>query len=1154
MKRLFLIVFTIFICNNFYSQELPEIIPPSPTAYELGKYGQIPVGMFTGTPNVSIPLYVFKTKNLSVPISLSYNSNGIKVDQQSTNVGLGWSLNVNGVVTRIVRDEPDEENNILFPEDEIKTYGTMSPMALDFFYLAGNDSEADTEPDIFMYNFDGYSGKFIFDNNKKIIQIPHNNLKIEMFTEGEIVAFKITTPNGIEYYFIDQEINRHRLEGNQQYPPGKPVVTSWYLNKIAHPLGDEIYFNYGSEGYNYISNEYQNLTVPTSLYQETCSGSFSGGPVVSDFKSHLYVIGKKLTSISSNSPINGTVTFTSNNNNPEVSGLSLIEDILIKDEQLNLKESFNFNYLYTLNKRVFLEKVTFKDPEKYYAFNYEDPSNLVARLSKSQDHWGYYNGKNNQYYFPNSNTLELQQGHYLMNYYNIGSDKTADPNYSVKGLLKEIHYPTKGYTAFEYEGNSYYGTEKIYPPLIEVNLSVESDNDTPGQVVDSQVISNVKFDQDVELFKSVEFNSYVCEEFLNTNHNVATIKVINLTDPTKTNLFYQKSRGGNIGLGNSFNITPENDYPNTFLELKANNDYEISIKLIRTCNIAFLSLNYYSGFITVTPINKNSGGLRIKRVKNYDTANNQVELNRYYYSKKETPAVSSGEEGMPAYYLSKRTDRILCSGGVVSTIEQTYDVMNSNSLRPLYNASGNSNSYYKYVTVSHGGDDFENGGEEHEFFIEDDIQGNPLIGDVIQSAPWSNYGWNNGLEKKNTIFKKDNSNIVVLNELTNTYKQDSRYFEEVLGYAVQKKFDLILGADITYDCKLEDLTKTYKEYNCSANHNHNWTYSLILGHQICIAFGANNTYTIFSHRCNGKQVGTIITYPDQLENLDVLEYKTFSFWHYLESTIQKQYDSNGLNPVTSTTNYFYDNPNHLQLTRSESTNSKGELIKTKTYFPNDKDQLIGLTTESYTAIDSLIQQHRIAEPIQTEAYKIDNSVETLLSTQRTNYKDWGLNQVGTANILLPEIILTAKGTASLEDKIIFHSYYANGNGKEVSKKDGPHIVYIWGYQEQYPVAKVENATYADVSSFVSNIQTKSNLDVDAATEQTLRISLASLRTALPNSQVTTYTYDPLVGVTSITDPKGQTIYYHYNAFNRLEYVLDKDGKVISKNEYHYKSQ
>ncbi|MCZ4319218.1 RHS repeat protein [Aequorivita viscosa] len=54
--------------------------------------------------------------------------------------------------------------------------------------------------------------------------------------------------------------------------------------------------------------------------------------------------------------------------------------------------------------------------------------------------------------------------------------------------------------------------------------------------------------------------------------------------------------------------------------------------------------------------------------------------------------------------------------------------------------------------------------------------------------------------------------------------------------------------------------------------------------------------------------------------------------------------------------------------------------------------------------------------------------------------------------------------------------------------------------------------------------------------------------------MTTYTYDPLYGVKTITDPKGDAITYHYDTLGRLEYVTDKDGKRLSENEYNYRPQ
>ena len=153
-------------------------------------------------------------------------------------------------------------------------------------------------------------------------------------------------------------------------------------------------------------------------------------------------------------------------------------------------------------------------------------------------------------------------------------------------------------------------------------------------------------------------------------------------------------------------------------------------------------------------------------------------------------------------------------------------------------------------------------------------------------------------------------------------------------------------------------------------------------------------------------------------------------------------------------------------------------------------------------------------------------------------------------------VVTSKTTDAFEDRLIYHGYYDNGNIKEVSKEDGTHIVYIWGYDQTLPVAKIENATFADIPTSVYNdIIAASNADTSVSAENTLRTHLETLRNHanLSNALVTTITYDPLVGVTSVTDPRGESVFYYYDTMNRLDYVKDAYGKILSKNEYHYKN-
>src|SRR5690606_13612900 len=94
-KLLFFIITLVFIQARSQSNqnfEIPEIKPPSIDTYNLGKYGNIPIGLFTGSQNINIPLVNMSVDGLNVPISLLYNSSGVKVDDLNGNIGLGWTL------------------------------------------------------------------------------------------------------------------------------------------------------------------------------------------------------------------------------------------------------------------------------------------------------------------------------------------------------------------------------------------------------------------------------------------------------------------------------------------------------------------------------------------------------------------------------------------------------------------------------------------------------------------------------------------------------------------------------------------------------------------------------------------------------------------------------------------------------------------------------------------------------------------------------------------------------------------------------------------------------------------------------------------------------------------------------------------------------
>lgn len=94
--------------SNLYS------VPQTPISASLGKYGECPVSYFTGKPNISIPIYNFKSRSLTLPITLDYDAGGVLVNCLPGWAGQNWTLNAGGVVTRTIKGRPDEYE---FPEN-----------------------------------------------------------------------------------------------------------------------------------------------------------------------------------------------------------------------------------------------------------------------------------------------------------------------------------------------------------------------------------------------------------------------------------------------------------------------------------------------------------------------------------------------------------------------------------------------------------------------------------------------------------------------------------------------------------------------------------------------------------------------------------------------------------------------------------------------------------------------------------------------------------------------------------------------------------------------------------------------------------------------------------------------------------------------------
>lgn len=265
-------------------------------------------------------------------------------------------------------------------------------------------------------------------------------------------------------------------------------------------------------------------------------------------------------------------------------------------------------------------------------------------------------------------------------------------------------------------------------------------------------------------------------------------------------------------------------------------------------------------------------------------------------------------------------------------------------------------------------------------------------------------------------------------------------------------------------------------------------------------------------------------------------YSFVSEW-YLPSSVQTTvttYAGGSPTTMTSLQELLYNN--QYQVTTQRNQNSKGEITSVNLKYPHD--------FSAVAPYNEMINRH-IINPVveQTEINVTLNNKE--ISKTKTNYQFWQSN-----TFIEPLTIQKSVLGNPLVTEVTINEYDNKGNILQVTGKDEIVTSYIWGYGQQYPVAKVVGKSYSNVLS-LSGI----NLSVinNPADENIMRAELNKLR-LITDAFATTYTYKPLVGISSETDPRGRTTYYEYDKLNRLVLVKDHESKIVKKICYNYAGQ
>ncbi len=194
--------------------------------------------LYRGYVTESVPIYSLVAENgFSVPVSLQYQTRGIRVAEVASSVGLGWNLSAGGAITRVMRGQPDDQATFSAPD-----YTTVNWNSIE-----GNDGY-DFEKDIFYYSFPGGGGKFIsvdpiMTGSSEFYGLPYTDNKIEFNPNGfNQSSWVITDVTGVKYIFGSTEDAReitHAYSNEEGETPkdnqNHTYISTWYLEEIVFP-------------------------------------------------------------------------------------------------------------------------------------------------------------------------------------------------------------------------------------------------------------------------------------------------------------------------------------------------------------------------------------------------------------------------------------------------------------------------------------------------------------------------------------------------------------------------------------------------------------------------------------------------------------------------------------------------------------------------------------------------------------------------------------------------------------------------------------------------------------------------------------------------------------------------------------------------------
>ena len=1178
-KHFYYLFFCLLLSSKLFGQtDFTPQIGLSPNVASIEKFQQVAVSPYTGTANISIPLYTITVDDFEMPIVLRYHTSGIKVNEEASWVGLGWDLSPTGRLSHYpigTFDQRDELPSKLGYDILMQTGFTNQWYNSYISRNENADSDADawsacsspdilTEdnwealnyaasqklgmPDIFHYSYPNGSGSFYLDPEDHSQTVLFGKKDSENFIEHNMTNspisytdydWQVTDLSGVKYIYDRSDVEWSSDLTNSTLPLNNNYQSvTWWLSNIQLQNGKQINMTY-SDGLN------RTHGITSSYYDKVTA---SGIDTKYQLDEHHV---KYTSSIETEKEIIEFELSTTQEERKDIDGnldgteysAKRLNAIHIWDKINNRRiKSYEFYYDFfdcsesTTNdfegyrlRLNSLKEVGYSDDgladysKPAYVFTYNDDSQFPKKNSYEIDFWGHYNGESSNTGlvpklkssvlsgFININNLP---GSVVSAFYDKGnSNRGMSPEHAKTNILERIDYPTGMYQQLDYEANCFsnyhilsaedfdYGNEMYgtisYAIFNDNNIQPSShfypDENGVLNLLDFKI--NIAPLMGVNTALQPEQFSWSQVELFRVNTTGDTTCIYSWTVPLIEDdsiLVDGYEISEPLFTYDSVDNTPSDIYflRSSFGSLMT---YTESVELDVMASIACSGSYLLTPDTAIFSQNSIGGGLRIKKQSTYDF-DGELQLRRTY-SYLNDDSTTSGKLITPLKihsFYNYKMKTYTCSGdGSFHITEKDY-----------YNfiiGSNNLNSFsmdINGVTVGYG---------RVEIVEEDDMSN-------TNGKTVSNYR-NKPSTAPSMYYYKNTGSLPAISY------EDTGLLDSTLFY--NSEDELIKKVENTYQCFADIMNKGVVVVD---------TY---VGPDECgvpcppLALGIVN-YFAFNPRWE------IYYYPLQAQMFK------------LENSKEYLFDSDDNFIVQDNT---YDYNTFGQLIETSHISSSNDEYSSQYLYPQD------INTGIYA---SMVSENMYDYPIERIHTKNNDIVGSELITYKTSdsiivpSKVFSLNPSTTLASFTEYDGSTMDSNYSDTPEMEYLDYDSYGNILKTKGIDGIYTYYLWGYNNYYPVAKIVSSQDVTISLSVDDSSlSESNSHLNINNDVAYLKSLLSTYVGNNDYLVTIYTYNPLVGMSSQTNPSGTTTYYNYDSLNRLRKILNDDGEITAQYYYHY---